>query len=315
VNFGAGLRYEADDAFSQAHRRAFLQRAVSALRRHEPAGLLSFDTVRDKLKIHGQHFAGIQLIPLDKIVGTVGRYHEFDRAFLPTQEHIRERWKQVYAAAHTGGVPPIDLNKIGDAYFVRDGHHRVSVLKEIGARVVEAYVTEFDSPVPLSADVVEGDLDLKEEYALFLRETGLAKMRPQQRIEFTLPGQYRKLLEHIAVHCYFLGLREGRNVPDAEAVASWYDEVYLPLVQIVRETKVLDQFPGRTEADLYLWLIEHRHYLSEETGYAVPYQDAAADFAREFSPRSGKKRIREKVKRMFSGRTAGTDKNKSELTD
>lgn len=302
MDFGARLGYQADEAFSQAHRRAFLQRVLGVLRRQQPADLLSFDTVRDKLKIRGQHYAGVQSIPLAKIVGSVGRYQEFDRAFLPTQEHIRERWKRIYEVAHDAGFPPIDVYQVGDVYFVRDGHHRVSVLKEIGATVVEAYVTEFESPVPLTADVAESDLELKEEYATFLLGTGLGQLRPEQRVEFTLPGQYRKIEEHIAVHRHFLGLHEEREVPYAEAVARWYDEVYCPLADIIRDTDILGHFPGRTEADLYLWLIEHRHYLSKELGHEVPYEEAAADFAREFAQGPGKRRLQAEVKRALAVR-------------
>lgn len=286
------VRVQADEAFSQARRRVFFQRIWSFFTGHQPGSLLSFEQVRDKLKIRGQHYAGLQTIPINKIVGTVGRYHEFNRAFLPTRDHIRERWKGVYTAAHSqAGFPPIDVYQIGDVYFVRDGHHRVSVLKELGATTVEAMVTELDTPIPLSPDVDEKDLDLKEEYAIFLQETGLDRMGPDRPLEFTLPGQYQKLHEHIAVHRYFLGLREQREIPYPEAADRWYREVYLPVVTVIREEKVLDDFAERTEADLYLWLIEHQHYLNERYGQQVSLRQAAAEFAKEFSTGPGKKQL------------------------
>jgi len=302
--YDAGLSFRANEAFRRARRRALWQGVLDFFRGKQAlrASLLSFDTVRDKLKIRGQHYAGLQMIPIDKIVGSVGRYQDFDRAFLPAQDHIRERWRAVYQAqaAQGTGLPPIEVYKIGDAYFVRDGHHRVSVLKELGATDVEAYVTEFETPVPLPADTVETDLELKGEYAAFLLETGLDRLRAEQQIEFTVPGQYRKLEEHIAVHRYFVGQREGREVPHDEAVARWYDEVYCPLVEIIREAEILAQFPGRTEADLYLWLIEHQYYLSEETGYEVPWEEAAADFSAEFSQGSGRKELEAGVKKAIA---------------
>ena len=218
----ASIRQEADDAFSQARRRVFFQRIWGFLTGHQQGeGLLSFSDVRHKLKIRGQRYLGVQTIPIDKIAGSTGRYSEFNRAFLPTQEFIRERWKGVYQAAHETGFPPIDVYQIGNVYFVRDGHHRVSVLKELGATVVEATVTQLDSPIPLSPDVGGEELDRKEEYASFLRETGLDEQIEDPAIEFTLPGQYQKLLEHIAVHRHFLGLAEMREIPYAEAVARW----------------------------------------------------------------------------------------------
>lgn len=305
------IRSKADHAFSQARRRAFLQRVRRFLSRHHDDHLLSFDQVRDKLRIRGQHYAGIQTVPLDKIVGSTGRYHEFNRAFLPTQDFIRERWKRVYQAAHEGGFPPIEVYKIGDAYFVRDGHHRVSVLKDLGATSIEAAVTELDTPIPLSADVDEAELEMKAEYARFLQDTALDQSRPEQNIELTLPGQYQKLREHIAVHRYFLGQREQREIPLQEAAAHWYDEVYLPVVQVIREADILKHFPGRTEADLYLWLVEHRHYLSQEYGHEVPLAEAAARFSQEYSQGAGKKQLEAGIKR---DRDAARARSKKSLT-
>jgi hypothetical protein len=267
--------------------------------------LLSFKQVREKLKVRGQHYIGLQTIPLDKIVGSVGRYNEFNRAFLPTQEYIRERWKRIYEVAHSAeGFPPIDVYKIGDVYFVRDGHHRVSVVKELGATTIEATVTELDTPVPLSADVEEKDLDLKGEYAGFLQETRLSALRPDPQLQFTMPGQYYKLYEHIAVHRHFLGLRELREIPYPEALVRWYDEVYHPVIEVIREARILEDFPGRTEADLYLWIIEHQHYLGERYGEEVPLEQAAAEFSREFSSGQAKKQLEADAKKNLE---AGTE--------
>jgi len=284
VTMDLGVRFKADGAFSQARRRVFFQRVWGFLTGHHEEGLLSFGEVRDKLRIRGQHYVGVQTIPMDKIVGSVGRYQEFNRAFLPTQDFIRERWKGVYEAAHRPiGFPPIEVYKIGDAYFVRDGHHRISVLRELGATTMEAAVTELETPISFSPDTGEKELDLKSEYAVFLQETGLSDLRPEQEIEFTLPGQYHKLHEHIAVDRYFLGQREQREIPYDEAAAHWYDEVYSPVVAAIREEAILEHFPGRTEADLYLWIIEHRHYLGERYGQHVALGQVADEFSKEFS--------------------------------
>jgi hypothetical protein len=213
------------------------------------------------------------------------------------------------------GFPPIDVYKIGDAYFVRDGHHRVSVLKELGATTIEATVTELETPISLSPDTGEAELDLKAEYAAFLQETGLDALRPEQTIEFTLPGQYQKLHEHIAVHRYFLGQREQREIPYGEAAARWYDEVYWPMVEAIREEAILDHFPGRTEADLYLWIIEHRHYLGERYGQEVPLEQAAAEFSKEFSSGPGKKQLEAEVKKAKdTGKKRGKKRGKKTRT-
>ncbi len=310
------VRIKADDAFTQARRRVFFHKILGFFTGHQPEQLLPFEQVRDKLKIRGQHYIGTQTIPIDKIVGSTGRYQEFNRAFLPTQEFIRERWKHIYEVAHSfEGFPAIDVYKIGDAYFVRDGHHRVSVLKELGAPTVEASVTELETPVPLSADIHLDDLDLKEEYALFLQDTRLGDLRPDQKIEFTLPGQYRKLHEHIAVHRHFLGLNEMREIPYSEAVARWYDEVYQPVVQVIREDGILDHFPERTEADLYLWISEHRYYLHQRYGQDVPLEQAAAEFSSEFSHGPGKKHLEAEVKKVQEANHKNTDETEDGQKD
>ena len=264
MTIDASMRVQADEAFSQARRRGLFRRILEFFRGAQPDSLLSFDEVRAKLKVRGQHYAGLQTIPLDSIAGSVGRYQEFNRAFLPAQDFIRERWKRVYEVAHSmEGFPQIDVYQIGDVYFVRDGHHRVSVLKELGATTIEATVTVLDTPIPLSADVGDLELELKGEYATFLQETGLDALRPDQQIEFTLPGQYQKLYEHIAVHRYYLGQREEREILYAEAVARWYDEVYYPTVRVIAEEDVLAVVPGRTEPHLYVRIIDKRHYKGE----------------------------------------------------
>jgi len=307
VTIDPSMRVKADEAFSQARRRVLFRRILEFFTGAQPDSMLSFDEVRAKLKVRGQHYAGVRTIPLEKIAGSVGRYQEFNRAFLPTQEFIRERWKRVYEVAHSPeGFPSIDVYQIGDVYFVRDGHHRVSVLKELGATTIEATVTELETSIPLSADVDDLELDLKGEYATFLQETGLETQRPDQQIEFTLPGQYQKLYEHIAVHRYYLGQREEREIPYAEAVASWYDEVYDPTVRVIAEEDVLAAFPGRTEADLYLWIIEKRHYLGERDQQEVSLEQAATEFSREFSSGAGRKQLDASVKRA---REAGQKKD------
>ena len=308
--FDPGVTVKADEAFTQLRRRVQFRRILEFFTGAHSDSLLSFDHVRAKLKVRGQHYAGLHTIPLDKIAGSVGRYQEFNRAFLPRQEYIRDRWKRIYEVAHSlEGFPPIDVYQIGDVYFVRDGHHRVSVLKELGAPSIEATVTVLETPISLSPDVDEAALDLKAEYAAFLDETELDVLRPDQQIEFTLPGQYRKLYEHIAVHRYYLGLQESREIPWEEAVARWYDEVYYPTVQVIAEENILDAFPDRTEADLYLWIIEKRHYLSERYDEKVTLEEAASEFSREFSTGEGRRQLDARVKQVRD-----TDQKSAKLT-
>jgi nucleotide-binding universal stress UspA family protein len=177
------------------------------------------------------------------------------------------------------------VHQIGEAYFVLDGHHRVSVARRSGATHIQAYVTELKTRAPLSPDVRPDELVIQAEYADFLEHTRLDELRPEADLSVSVAGQYRALAEHIDVHRYFMGLEQKRDIPYAEAVTHWYDTVYLPVVEVVRERGVLRDFPGRTETDLYLWLGKHRAELMEELGWEIEPAAAAAELVTRLSPR------------------------------
>lgn len=287
----------ADADYRQARRKGFFNMVESWLT-GKSADLLPLDEVRRRLPIKGQRELGAQPVPLDKIVGSEGRYRDFDRAFLPRREHTRSRWMSIDVAHyHDVPLPPVALYKIGDVYFVRDGNHRVSVARERGQEFIDAYVTELETPVPLTPESDMEDVLRKQEYALFLEETQLKRLRPDADIRLTLPGQYATLLEHISVHRWYLGEGQSREVPYEEAVASWYDNVYMPLVRIIREHGIVKEFPRRTEADLYLWIIEHQWYLREERG-DMPMEEAAEKFAEERSERPLQK-VRQALRKLM----------------
>ncbi len=262
--------------FRQARRRAGLERLLARLTGRS-LDLLSFEEVRRKLRTGNMAARGLQEIPLDAIVGSVSRYRDFTRSFLPLSDSSESRWAGVKVAQVTKGTPPITVYKVGDAYFVLDGNHRVSVARQMGLKTIEAYVTEVRTPVPLDPDVQPDDLIIKAEYANFLVQTGLFRLRPQADLTLTVPGRYAALLEHIQVHQYYLGLEQQRDVPYEEAVASWYDNVYRPVAELIEESGILRDFPERTVADLYLWLAEHRAAVEEALGWEVRPAQAIAD--------------------------------------
>lgn len=248
--------------------------------------LLSFDQVQELLRSRQEIDRGTLVIPIASIIGSVGRYRDFDRAFLPLGGADQERWKRLDVALNElRNLPPIDVYKIGDVYFVRDGNHRVSVAKANGATHIDAHVTEIEARVPLTPEVDVDDLIIKAEYARFLEQTHLDENRPDQAIELTEPGRYRILLEHIEVHRYYLGLQWNREPSLAEAATSWYDTVFLPIVQAIRETGIMKEFPQRTEADLYLWIAYHRERLKEQYGIMPPDREVATALAEQFSDR------------------------------
>jgi nucleotide-binding universal stress UspA family protein len=283
--------------FRRARRRAVVQELMARLT-GKSIGLLSYEEVRQTVRASGSAVRGLQDIPLDAIVGSVGRYTDFTRDFLPLMDETESRWVRVNLAAYEqAGVPPIEVYKIGAVYFVLDGNHRVSVARQIGAKEIQAYVTEVKSKVPLTPDLQPDDLIIKAEYADFLEETRLDELRPGADLSVTVPGQYKILLEHIQVHRYFMGVEQKREVPLEQAVVHWFDMIYDPIRRIMRERGILDEFPGRTETDLYLWVSEHRAMLEKELGWLIRPEAAVSDLADQFSPKTKRvvARISEKI--------------------
>jgi hypothetical protein len=253
----------ANQDFERAVMRGFLRKVLSLLTGSNNE-LLPYDEVREQIPIRGQHYLGFMQVPIEKIVGSMGRYLDFDRAFLPTQMRTKDRWVSIDTAHYAQvDLPPVELYKLGEIYFVKDGNHRISVARERGQEFVDAYVTQIKISVRLTPDLRMDDLAMKKEYAIFLLHTGLERTRPNANLETTLPGTYERLLEHIAVHRWYLGEQRHSEVSLEDAAAHWFDTVYLPLVEIIRQQDVLKEFPGTSEADLYLWIIEYQGYLRQ----------------------------------------------------
>lgn len=282
------LRAQARRDYDRARMKAFWQNLWQSVTNQEQE-LLNFEEVQSKLRLNNQRSLGLQNIPLNKIVGSVGRYQDFTRSFLPKKRVNEERWSQISILARgMRGFPPIELYKVGEAYFVLDGNHRVSVARQLKMITIEAYVRELIVPEELAIDetLTEEELIIKAGYLEFMRQTKINQVRPGSEVILTEPGMYNSILEHIEVHRYFMGLNEDREPTNVEAVGSWYDQVYLPMVTAIRESELLDEFPDRTETDLYVWLIRHQSTLSNMYGgmeHAPSPQETAQDFLEKLS--------------------------------
>jgi hypothetical protein len=269
--------------------------------------LVPFEAVRARVAPVPVVPRGTQIIPLEAIVGSVERYHDFTREFLPRNEELGARWQRLdRATRRQETIPPIDVYKLGDVYFVRDGNHRVSVARFNGASLIEANVTELPLKVPLTPDMDVNQLILAAERSDFLTRTRLDEVRPDTDIRFTAPGRYYEALEHIAVHRWYLGLERTADVPYAEAVIGWHDNVYTPAVETIRQSGLLANFPRRTAADLYLWTMRHQVELQAEYSQAVDTRMAAANLAREHTDHPVKKVV-QAVKKKVQGVLPGED--------
>jgi len=268
---------QARSDFSRARRKAFFNQVLSILSGRRATTLLSYDEVKEKLRIGGPIYRGIKTIRVDQIAGSLNRYHEFDRAFLPKEDQLANRWQSVDQAFYKDvNLPPVVLYKVGQVYFVVDGHHRVSVAREQGQEFIEAEVRECSTRVNITPDIKPEDLEILGDKVNFLERTRLDELIPKANIKLTIPDGFERMLEHIAVHRYFMGLDLKRDITEEEAVKHWYQTVYLPIVKVIRESSILKEFPDKTEGDLYLWTLDHQRYLSSEEGQPLQPPDQAA---------------------------------------
>jgi hypothetical protein len=269
--------------FSRARRKAFFNQVLSVISGQRVNTLLSYDDIKEKLHIGGPIYRGIKTIHVDQIAGSLNRYQEFDRAFLPKEDQLAGRWQSVDQAFYKDiNLPPVVLYKVGEVYFVVDGHHRVSVARQQGQEFIEADVRECSTRVNITPNIRPEDLEILGDKVHFLECTRLDELRPNANIKLSIPDGFERMLEHIAVHRYFMGLDLKRDITEEEAVTHWYENVYMPIVNVIRQSNVLNEFPGKTEGDLYLWTLDHQRYLSKNEGQPLqPPEEAARQFIEE----------------------------------
>ena len=251
---------DAQTDFSRARRRQTVSRLAGRLRR-EPDDvrvILPFDEVVEALGHRGERRLGLRTVALDSIVGTVDREREFDRSFRPTSRRVRLRWQRIAEAIRRGqSMPPIDVYRVGDLHFVRDGHHRVSVARQLGLEVIEAYVTEIRTEVGVGAEVRIGDLAVKGHERLFLERVPLPD-ESRERIRLARGSWYAELAEGIEAWGY-RAMQARREFLDRATVARlWFEEEYLPVVEMLRETELIR---GATESEAYLRVSSLRYLL------------------------------------------------------
>jgi hypothetical protein len=285
-------RYDAlaREDFGRARTREVFGRLL-ALLRNERDQLLSLQEVRALLRPTSETYRGLQTVPIARIVGSEGRYHDFNRYFLPRHDHLKGRWVRVDAAHHQQLIlPPVTLYEIGGVYFVRDGNHRVSVGRLQGVEFVDAEVISLGSRLRLSPGMTTEQLRvavIELEKREFFRQTRLDRYRPSVRMDFTATGRYDEIIRHINGHKYYLNLSQRDEIPFKDAMLSWYDVVYAPIVQIIESEGLAAHFPGRTAADLYVWIVRRWDELKRKFGQGFPLREAARDFTKEHGRRFG----------------------------
>src|SRR5215212_2037288 len=197
---------QSDRDFSRARRKAFLRKVGAYLRRDPGSNqLLSFDEVKGALGTVSQVYLGMREVPVSQIVGSVGRHRDFDRAFMPSKPDLGTRWRRIDEIMDRGeALPPVSLYKIGDAYFVQDGNHRVSVARQQGVEMIDAEVVELRSRVPLNSALTARDLLHKLEHRHLLERLPFDRALPEIKIQFSDVSDYRKLATYVEEHGFRL---------------------------------------------------------------------------------------------------------------
>jgi len=259
---------QALDDFRRARSKAAMQRFWAGIRGRS-LDLLPYDEISTKLRAVSRTDRGIKQVPLKDIVGSVNRIQDFDRNFLPLRDDDIYRWAGVKTAMTSPlakGVPPVSLYQIGDAYFVLDGNHRVSIAKEMGMETIEAYVTEIKTKVPISRTLTSDELVQKAAYVNFLEDTKIDQILPGVDFSLHLIENYPLLKEHINVHQYYMGIEKNRPVSFEEAVRHWYETLYSPVTAIIESSGLHHALRDLTVTDLYLWLLDQQNALQSDLG-------------------------------------------------
>jgi len=199
---------------------------MRGLRARRSDRLLELNEVERRLKPFGRRYLGVREIPLDALVGTDSRSSSFTRDFRPLHAFSRDRLRSLEGAFADGAFPPIVTVKLGEAYFVIDGHHRAALARRRGAEMIDADVTELIARVPLPAGADMLEVVLRELERIFLEDSGLAEARPGVRVSVSRPAHYLELLENVQVHGYHMMRGRERVLENAEIAADWYVAIY-----------------------------------------------------------------------------------------
>ncbi|MDR3193121.1 MAG: transcriptional regulator [Treponema sp.] len=290
TNYDMTYRIQAIEDFNRARGKALFSR-IKHFMDADRDRLLSFNDVKEILRPRNQVYRGMQVVPIKNIIGSEGRYRDFNKFFLPRANHLRHRWERVdMANLKDITLPVIQLYEIGGVYFVRDGNHRVSVARLKGVELIDAEVTSLASEISIKPGMTAEEMKtavINYEKKIFYEKTEFGKLTGCGDLDFTMPGRYDVIYNHILVHKYYINQDKEEEISFPEALVSWYNEVYLPIINIIREQWLTLNFPGRSPSDLYVWIVKHWDFLKKKYG-AYSLSEAARDFSVKYGRSRGR---------------------------
>ncbi len=278
--------FESREDFSKARVKARMQSLLSTMQ-WKNTTLLSFYDVTNLVKPKVETYRGVMPIEIDKIIGSENRYHDFTLAFFPRKDMLRSRWQSI-DDAHLKNIdlPPISAYKLGDYYFVRDGNHRVSVAKMQGVEFIDAEIVELDSQIKLEPGLTNRQLTkrvVEYERERVVQEYHLDQIFDMEHVKFSSPGMYAELINHIMVHKYYLNEHKSEEILFEYAAKDWFDTVFTPIFNQIKEDKILRSFPGKTYGDLYLWIVRRWDDSKKNNEHDSSIGKAASDTRRKLA--------------------------------
>ncbi len=286
--------------YPKARRKELFRRVGRLLTRRPQGHLLNLEEVQSQLKSFEQSYVGVRSIPIDQIVGSVARSSDFDDDFLPVSDRLETRWQSLENRFPDGGFPPIVVFKVGDAFFVADGHHRVAIAKQRKMDYLDAEITEIHTPYEIDADTDVTELVHLGQQRIFMEASGLGAVVPGARFTFTRPWRYAELLDNLKVHGWDLVASRNEFVTREEIARSWFETVYLPTIKLIRDADLPNMCEDMTIDDLFLWVGDRWRRMFHERG-DQSFEDVIREAAQEESDKLSTKaktavnRLRDKL--------------------
>lgn len=260
---------QSEEDFSKAHNKAFFNEIQHFLNPEE-ASLLSLNDVKQLIRPKNETYVGMKTIEVAKVVGSEGRYNDFDNRFFPKNTHLKNRWQHVdEAAINSVSLPPIKVYELAGLYFVRDGNHRVSVAKARGTEFIDAEVVSLQSEIVLKRpnnlkDVIRQIINYEKRS--FYAETAFGDITDYWCLDFSTTGSYDVIYNHILTHKYYLNLHKKEEVSVEAAIISWFETVYAPIIVTIQKQKLMKFFKKQTISDLYVWIVRYWDDLKSKFG-------------------------------------------------
>lgn len=279
------IETQSEEDFAKARNKALINE-LQHLLSPEEATLISLNDVKQLVKPINETYQGMKVIPIEKIVGSEGRYKDFDNHFFPKNSHLKARWEHVdEAAIQSIDLPPIKVYEISGLYFVRDGNHRVSVAKARGTEFIDAEVVSLQSEIKLKKpdsmkDVIKQIINYEKR--AFYMETNFGDITDYWCLDFSRTGRYDVIYNHILTHKYYLNQNKEEEVSMEEAITSWFQTVYMPFINQINTKHILKSFPKRTTSDLYVWMVRYWDCLKQKYGESIDITKAVEDFEKVY---------------------------------